>query len=154
MALNLDIKASAPTVKPYEEPLARLLAEHAHTDRVIVASFLDHATDTFAQLAPDIATSAGTFATANFWRACIRATSCPTCPMWPCRFRRNRVTSSWWTSSSSPPRTGCGLAVHVWTVNDADEMARLVDLGVDGVITDRPSTLVELLAQRGVAYRA
>ncbi len=37
-----------------------------------------------------------------------------------------------------------GLAVHVWTINDEEEMARLIQMGVDGIITDRPSLLAEL----------
>ena len=40
---------------------------------------------------------------------------------------------------------GAGLAVHVWTIDEADEMARLVDLGVDGIMTDRPSVLARVL---------
>lgn len=42
-----------------------------------------------------------------------------------------------------------GLAVHVWTVNDASQMMRLVDLGVDGIVTDRPTMLRGLLEARG-----
>ena len=47
-----------------------------------------------------------------------------------------------------------GLAVHVWTIDDAAEMERLLDLGVDGVMTDRPSVLEPILQRRGVAYEA
>ena len=45
-----------------------------------------------------------------------------------------------------------GLALHVWTVDDPNEMAELVDLGVDGIMTDVPSELAALLKRRGVAF--
>lgn len=40
-----------------------------------------------------------------------------------------------------------GLAVHVWTINDCEEMKNLLALGVDGIMTDAPAQLARLLAQ-------
>jgi glycerophosphoryl diester phosphodiesterase len=42
-----------------------------------------------------------------------------------------------------------GVQVHVWTIDDRAEMARLLDLGVDGIMTDRPQVLKDLLVERG-----
>ena len=41
------------------------------------------------------------------------------------------------------------IRVHIWTIDDAAEMDRLLDLGVDGIMTDRPAVLREVLESRG-----
>jgi glycerophosphoryl diester phosphodiesterase len=41
-----------------------------------------------------------------------------------------------------------GVRVDAWTINQADEMRRLLDLGVDVIMTDRPDTLAEVLENR------
>ena len=38
-----------------------------------------------------------------------------------------------------------GLQIHVWTIDDEAEMRRLVALGVDGIMTDRPALLRTVL---------
>jgi glycerophosphoryl diester phosphodiesterase len=42
-----------------------------------------------------------------------------------------------------------GIVVHAWTIDDAEEMSRLLDLGVDGIMTDRPAVLRDVLMSRG-----
>jgi glycerophosphoryl diester phosphodiesterase len=153
VALNLDIKQTAPVVEPYEEDLARLLAEFGGTDRVIVASFLDPATEAFARYAPDVATSAGTTAVAAFYQA-VRAGEDPA-PMdhvalqVPARMGDLVIVDQAFVDAAHRD----GLAVHVWTINDEEEMARLLGLEVDGIISDLPTTLVGLLEAKGRSYR-
>ncbi|MDR1767620.1 MAG: glycerophosphodiester phosphodiesterase [Propionibacteriaceae bacterium] len=43
-----------------------------------------------------------------------------------------------------------GLRVHVWTIDDADAMNELIEAGVDGIMTDRPDVLRQVLAARGM----
>ena len=152
VVLNLDIKQTGPDVAPYEEALARLLAEHERRDDVIVASFLDTATAAFQEADPVVPTSAGTLATAAFWRALHQG---------------ERPRADGFVALQVPERHGdlvvvdqefvsaahdCGIAVHVWTVNDADSMGRLLDVGVDGIISDVPAVLGPVLQARGVAW--
>jgi glycerophosphoryl diester phosphodiesterase len=152
VVLNLDIKQTAPVVAPYEESLARVLAEYGRLDDVIVASFLDSATDTFRASAPTVATSAGTSATAEFWRAVQQGAELPDTPaaafQVPERMGELVVVDEAFVNAAH----GRGKAVHVWTVNVADDMGRLVDLGVDGIISDRPTTLGQVLGAKGVAW--
>jgi glycerophosphoryl diester phosphodiesterase len=153
VALNLDIKQTAPAVDPYEELLARELAGRRFTDRVIVASFLDVATDSFVQYAPDIATSAGTLATAMFWRAVHEGEEPPATAHVALQVPATRgdlVVVDELLIRSAHERA---MAVHVWTINDELEMARLLDLGVDGIISDLPTPLVSLVAARDLVYQ-
>ena len=43
-----------------------------------------------------------------------------------------------------------GIGVHVWTIDDRHEMERLLDLGVDAILSDRPTLLKQVLAERGL----
>jgi glycerophosphoryl diester phosphodiesterase len=152
VALNLDIKATAPAVDPYEERLAAALRQHDHLDRVIVASFLDVASAAFSRWAPDIATSAGTLAVAEFWRALTQGGTSPDLPhvalQVPAVYGDQVLVDERFVEVAHAQ----GLAVHVWTINDEKEMARLLDLGVDGIISDRPTALVGLLGDRQASW--
>jgi len=41
------------------------------------------------------------------------------------------------------------MAVHYWTINDKEEMKKLIELGADGLITDRPDLMEEVLEELG-----
>jgi glycerophosphoryl diester phosphodiesterase len=146
--LNFDIKQTAPVVEPYEEKLARLLQTRGRLDDVIVASFNDAATDAFRRYAPEIGTSAGTMAFTEFWRAVQQGGEPPELPhvalQAPHRIGEMVVINDALVTAAH----GHGLAVHAWTIDDPNEMAELIDLGVDGIMTDVPSVAVEVIRRR------
>jgi glycerophosphoryl diester phosphodiesterase len=153
VSLNLDIKQTAPAVEPYEELLARRLLERGPElcGRTIVASFLDAATNAFALYAPDIATSAGTVEVAVFVRAVRQGIEPP-----PLRHVALQVPAVRHGMVVVDPNLveaahAAGMAVHVWTINDERAMQELLDMDVDGIITDVPGVLVPLLERQGVA---
>jgi glycerophosphoryl diester phosphodiesterase len=152
VVLNLDIKQTAPVVAPYEEALARLLAEYDRVDDVIVASFLDPATDAFRGFAPHVATSAGTIATADAWRAVQEGDALPDIPAVAYQVPERQGDLVVVDDRFVAAAHAAGKAVHVWTVNDIESMERLVDLGVDGIISDLPTTLGGVLGARGVDW--
>ena len=152
VVLNLDIKQTAPVVAPYEETLARLLDEFGRVDDVIVASFLDQATDAFRGLAPAVPTSAGTVATAEAWRAAQAGEDLPDVAAVAFQVPERQGDLVVVDERFVAAAHRAGKAVHVWTVNDAESMQRLVDLDVDGIISDLPTTLHGVLTARRVDW--
>jgi glycerophosphoryl diester phosphodiesterase len=152
VVLNLDIKQTAPVVAPYEESLARLLAEFGRTDDLIVASFLDPATDAFRAFAPDVPTSAGTMATAAAWQAVQAGEDLPESPAVAFQVPERQGDLVIVDEAFVAAAHRAGKAVHVWTVNDAGSMERLLGLGVDGIISDVPTTLCGVISSAGVAW--
>ena len=152
VVVNLDIKRTAPQVEPYEEHLARELEALGHLDDVIVASFNDNATEAFRRHSGRVATSAGTFQTAEFWRAAHAGEQIPSVPyvalQVPASHSGLEVVDEVLIAAAHER----GIAVHVWTVNETAEMRRLIDLGVDGIISDLPTDLCAVLSEQGVSW--
>jgi glycerophosphoryl diester phosphodiesterase len=155
ISLNLDIKRTDPEVPGYERALADLIRQHERADGVIVASFIDGATDRFKEYAPEIATSAGMLASAEFYRA-IRAGEDPPEDLQrhvalqvPARYESLLVVDEAFVAAAH----AAGFAVHPWTINDRDEMERLCEVGVDGIISDVPRLLAEVLDERALTWR-
>ena len=150
--LNLDIKQTAPAVNPYEADLAALLGEYRRRDDVIVASFNDMATTRFSELAPDVLTSPGTVGVGAFISALRQGEPYDrghhAALQVPPSFGPTVIVDEAFVAGAHD----AGLAVHVWTIDDPEEMARLVGLGVDGIMSDSPSVLARVLTTEGVAW--
>ena len=64
--------------------------------------------------------------------------------------------SSFWReldASKVQQAQALGLKVLAWTVNERETMARMLDMGVDGLVTDRPDIAIELLRERGLRWQ-
>jgi glycerophosphoryl diester phosphodiesterase len=152
VVVNLDIKRTAPEVEPYESLLADELRRSGRGDDTIVASFSDAAIAAFRQVAPEFSTSLATLETAEFYRAVHAGTEVAhtggVALQVPASFGEVTVVDEQFVERAHDE----GLAVHVWTINDAEQMRRLVDLGVDGIISDTPTALGGVLQDSGCAW--
>ncbi len=142
---NVDVKAEAALA-----PLIGLLRRTGAWDRVCVGSFSE-ARVARAQLlgGPRLATSLGTRGVLGLrlrsYRLPARSRHSAVCVQVPERHGRLRVVDRAFVRAAH----ALGLQVHVWTVNDAGRMAALLDLGVDGIMTDHIETLRTVLTERG-----
>ena len=149
--MNLDLKRTIPDVEPYEELLAHELRRLERSTSVIVGSFHDVAVQRFRTFAPEVATSAATGEAATFYFSMLEGV--PSVPP-VCAFQVPAVYGDVTVVDERFVETAheAGIAVHVWTINDPGEMRELLDLGVDGLISDRPTALVRVLKERDCAW--
>jgi glycerophosphoryl diester phosphodiesterase len=142
--VNIDPKSDAVVA-----PLVEVLRRHDAFDRVCVGSFSDGRIAKVRALSGNrICTSMGPRATAVAWAAC-RTGRIPRqgadCMQIPAHTRGIPLV----TSALLRAAHRSGLKVHVWTIDDESEMERLLDLGVDGIMTDRTAVLREVMQRRG-----
>jgi glycerophosphoryl diester phosphodiesterase len=129
------------------EPLIAAIEEAEAVDRVCVAAFSDARIHRLQAALPGVAASLGPRGVARlvagrFGRADRLTADCVQVP--PSARGVALVTPRFVERSHR-----LGLQVHVWTIDDADEMHRLLDLGVDGIMTDRTAVLRDVLVARG-----
>lgn len=145
---NIDAKHDAVV-----EPLARVVEEAGAVERVCITAFSDRRLARVRRrLGPRLCTSMGPVAVTGL-RLASWAPAIPPDALWrpagaaqvPVFQGRVRVVDRRMVAAAHR----YGLAVHVWTIDDAAAMEELLDLGVDGIMTDRPSVLRQLLIDRG-----
>jgi glycerophosphoryl diester phosphodiesterase len=144
---NIDAKHDDVVVA-----LAQTLRRHDALDRVCVGAFSDDRLRRVRELlGPDCCTSAGPAEVARAVAASRLPLGAPSsvppyrCLQVPVEHRGVAVVTPALVELAH--RRDC--EVHVWTIDDPAEMDRLLDLGVDGIMTDRPTALVEVLDRRG-----
>jgi glycerophosphoryl diester phosphodiesterase len=144
---NIDVKADSG-VAPTVETVTRAGAGK----RVLLASFSDARLARLRSLAgPDVATSLGMRAVARLRVASLTGQrlvlpAAAVAAQVPVRYGRMPVVDRRFVRHAHK----VGLQVHVWTIDDPTEMHELLDLGVDGIMTDRVDVLRDVYVRRGV----
>jgi glycerophosphoryl diester phosphodiesterase len=144
---NIDIKGESAV-----EPLAALIEAHGGHDRVCVGAFSERRLARFRRrVGPRVATSCGPVVAALTraapGRSLVDVLTRRLGDALQVPHRRGRLTVV--TAAFVARAHAAGRPVHVWTVDDADEMRHLLDLGVDGIMTDRTDVLRRVLEERG-----
>lgn len=139
---NIDAKSD-----PAVDALVGLVERTGSIDRVCVASFSHRRLQRLRQrLGPRLLTNLVSFEVG------VLATI-GRLPGTAVRVAQVPVRAGWYTIVT--PRfvrsaKAAGIPVHVWTIDDPEEMHRLLDLGVDGIMTDRPEVLRDVFVERGI----
>ena len=145
--INIEIKDDNQRAA---ERLAEIITAHGAQDRVIVVSFHDDPLSYFRKLQPDVATAAGPGETRTFYILNLLH-------LW--RFHRphadayqvplNKGSARFDNAQFIDHAHRMNQQVHYWTINDADEMRRLLEIGADGIMTDRPDLGMQVFAEMG-----
>jgi glycerophosphoryl diester phosphodiesterase len=142
--ITVDLKVGAPELGWFHEAVANLLAEYGRTDDVIVGSFATERLEPLRRYAPHLPTSAAQTEVAAFWAGeALPATGRLVALQVPATYGDIEVVTREFVVRAHDE----GLVVHVWVVDDEHEMRRLIDLGVDGLVTDRPTTAARVLGE-------
>lgn len=143
--INIEIKQLSPGIVA---PLCELIRAYGREESVLVGSFHDTALSAFRSACPEVATSAGPGEVRRFFvlsTAFLGALFRPVADAFQVPEYQGELHVV--TSRFVQAAQGKNVDVHVWTVDEPADMERLIALGVDGIITDRPDRLLALLGR-------
>jgi glycerophosphoryl diester phosphodiesterase len=143
--MNIEIKQSEPSIAA---PLCRLIRDHSMADSVLIASFHQEAIEEFRRECPEVATSAGQnevvvlFVLSKVLLEGAYGPSSEAVQVPEYRSGLHVLTPRFVDAAHSR-----NFQVHAWTINETEDMQHMLDLGVDGIITDYPDRLLDLLGR-------
>ena len=141
MKFNIEPKQASPSII---KPLCNIIRENGKTDSVVVGSFSQSILDEFRVECSGVATSASTTEVGKFltmYKTGLTKSFSPVMQALQVPVFTG-VTKEFVEAAHER-----NLQVHVWTVNERAEMQRLLEAGVDGIMTDYPDRLLELIKQ-------
>jgi glycerophosphoryl diester phosphodiesterase len=139
---NIEIKPESPTIA---ESLCSLIRAKKMSEKVVIASFSQKSLDDFRGKCYEVATSAGNSEITKFLvyqKTGIGASYSP--PMSALQIPEKIGSLQIVTKDFVETAHKLNLQVHVWTINEIEDMQRLFELGVDGIMTNYPDKLIEI----------
>jgi glycerophosphoryl diester phosphodiesterase len=149
MRYVIEIKS---TENPIHKPLCDLIQKYNMQDKVLVASFHDQAIQDFREACPEIATSASRTEVRNFvllGKVFLSGLIAPKYqsiqpPYDPAESLNIPIMTERFIRQAHAKN----IRVEPWTVDDPELMKQYIEWGVDGIITDRPDLMIEVLNAR------
>jgi glycerophosphoryl diester phosphodiesterase len=141
------------TENPIDKPLCDLIRQHQMQDKVMIASFHDEAMQNFRETCPEIATSASRTEVRNIvllGKVFLSGFIAPGYqsiqpPYDPAESMNIPIMTERFIREAHAKN----IRVEPWTVNDPELMKQYIEWGVDGIITDRPDLMIEILKEMG-----
>jgi len=144
-AMIIEIKQEKPSMAA---PLCDLIREYGMEEKALIPSFNDESIQEFRAACPEVATAAGHDEVQDFvirGFLLLGGTISPEFEALQVPEKDNGIPIVtrlflWFAHNRN-------VQVHIWTINEPDEMERFIDMGVDGIMTDRTDLLREILGR-------
>lgn len=147
MRMNIEIKQETPSMV---RPFCQLIRDYNMEEKILVATFHKATMEEFRETCPQVITSMvepeiqlffglNTVFLGALFQAPGTAFQVPRTSSLPLIGEVDVITERFVRVAHSH-----NIQVHAWTINETAEMERLIGLGVDGIITDRPDLLLEV----------
>jgi glycerophosphoryl diester phosphodiesterase len=148
MLMNIEIKLVEN--QPIAEPFCQAIRDQGMQDKVLVASFHSDLMAAFRAACPEVATSATQDEVINFFvRHFLFMAGAYSPPTDAVQVPEYRGPIHILTERFVADAHSRNMEVHPWTINETADMQRVIDLGVDGIITDYPDRLLQVLGRAG-----
>ena len=146
---NIDLKENSDALI---QGVSALIDKHAAHNRVMIASFHQRTLRKFRKLNPRVPTSAGSAEVIRFLLLSkLRLTNLFTPSFEAFQVPMTAGPISVVNKAFIDAAHQRGIEVHPWTINDPAEMRQLIAQGIDGIITDFPDRLSEILAEQSTS---
>ncbi|MFK8018502.1 MAG: glycerophosphodiester phosphodiesterase family protein [Pseudomonadales bacterium] len=153
--INVELKPDLDGDGDYELQIATLLQRYGRFNDLIAASFVDEAANNFKAVSPCVHTSVPLDQGTAIVLGALGPAAMPPVPehvafqVPPDTSQISQIPEDFFLEVVTPDfisdAHAVNLAVQVWTVNTCEEMLRMIDLGVDAIMTDRPILLEDIL---------